>query len=367
MIKILICGDFRAMNASKVSADDRFQELLSNSDYVVCNFEAPISSNGIAIKKSGPALDQDINSPEILKRLGFNVFLMANNHIMDYGVEGCKKTLDAFDDCVCVGAGKGNDAFKVKIVEKEGKRIGFLSFVQHEFGVIEAPSEDSFGAAWINSYYTEDIIKEAKENVDFLLVLPHAGVEHTEAPLPEWRHCYKKLIDWGADIVIASHPHCPQGRELYKGKYIYYSLGNLYFDGLSGYKMWDRSLAVSITIDDLTTKIDTQQIVFNIDGMISIDESVEQKDYIAYLNKLLVDAELYNNYIKSLCQENFKGIKFGLLRGLCGFSWHIRSYYAMRLLFLMIIKNRDEMYLLNSYQNESHRWLIERYLRNNNK
>ena len=107
---------------------------------------------------------------------------------MDYGEEGCQATLNAFSDCICVGAGKAQDSFEVKVVEKDGKKLGFLSFVQHEFGVVESKADErTFGAAWINSYDIEDIIIEAKSSVDFLLVFPHAGIEHIDAPLPEWR------------------------------------------------------------------------------------------------------------------------------------------------------------------------------------
>lgn len=120
MIKLFVCGDFRAKDVSRVEIDKDLRDLIFKADISVCNFEAPVVSNGKPIKKSGPTLDQDIKSPNFIRDLGFNVILMANNHIMDYGKEGCQKTLESFPDCVCVGAGQVEEAYRVKIVEKNG-------------------------------------------------------------------------------------------------------------------------------------------------------------------------------------------------------------------------------------------------------
>lgn len=368
MIKLFICGDFRAKNASKIVVGEQLKSILSKSDYSICNFEAPVQSKGLPIRKSGPTLDQDIKSIDVLSDLGFNVVLLANNHIMDYGEEGCKATMQACheNNITYVGAGFAKEAYQVRVVEISGLKIGFLSLVQHEFGVVESSDDPSLGTAWINSYDIEEVIKTAKPKVDYLFVLPHAGVEHIDAPLPEWRRCYRKIIDWGADMIIASHPHCPQGWELYKDKFIFYSLGNFYFDELSGGDYWNKSLAVEICIDkDLS--VNTHNLIFDQDGHVDIDETKESKNHIDYLNRLLNDEKLYNNYIDDICESHYEGQKYGLLRGVCGFSIHMRLYYCLRLFVLMLMRNRDEMYLLNTLQNESHRWLIERCLRNREK
>lgn len=48
---------------------------------------------------------------------------------------------------------------------------------------------------------------------DYLIVFNHGGVEYMDVPLPEWRDVYRLWIEMGADAVIASHPHVPQGYE----------------------------------------------------------------------------------------------------------------------------------------------------------
>ena len=68
-----------------------------------------------------------------------------------------------------------------------------------------------------------------KKEVDFIIFFAHAGLEHYDVPLVEWRERYKRLCDLGVEAVIATHPHVPQGYEKYNNKYIFYSLGNFNF------------------------------------------------------------------------------------------------------------------------------------------
>ena len=367
MVKVLVCGDFRAATPSIIKVDKEVEELVNQASIRICNFEAPIHTIGAkCIKKSGPILDQSEESPVLLKKLGFNVILLANNHIMDYGREGCQATINAFKDIITIGAGEARDAYSVRIIEQDGQRIGLCSLVQNEFGVVEGESDTRYGTAWINSPDIQGIIREARRQCDFLLVLPHAGVEHTIAPLPEWRKIYRHLIDWGADAVIGSHPHCPQGWETYRGKPIYYSLGDFYFDDLTYDDLWYKSIAVEITFGK-TVEVKEHYMCFDDKtGVISIDRSARIRDYIYYANHLLRNEEDYNKYINEMCERRWIGIKYGLLRGLCGVSLQMRLKYIFRLIGCMLLGNKDEMYLLNALQCESHRWLIERYLRNKN-
>ena len=365
--KIVICGDFRAANPGVIKLDEEVKDLLNQASINICNFEAPIYKDGAKpIKKSGPSLYQSADAPSFLKESGFNVILLANNHIMDYDREGCEATIKAFDNVVTVGAGEAKEAYAVRYIELNGKKIGICSFVQYEFGVVGSRDESAYGAAWINSFDVHEIICEARLRCDYLLVLPHAGVEHTAAPLPEWRKIYKRFVEWGADAVIASHPHCPQGWEYYQGKPIFYSLGDFYFDELTYDDLWYKSIVVELKIGD-SIEVKEHFVCFDDKtGRITIDNSERVRDYIGFANRLLHNEEEYNMYIDTMCESRWKGNKYGLLRGLCGVSLKMKLWYIVRLLGCMLLGNKDEMYLLNSVQCESHRWVIERYLRNNN-
>ena len=75
----------------------------------------------------------------------------------------------------------------------------------------------------------EDILK-AREQVDLLAVSLHWGIEDSFKITPEQVEFARKLIDDGADVILGHHPHQFQGMEVYKGKPIFYSLGNFLFD-----------------------------------------------------------------------------------------------------------------------------------------
>lgn len=366
MARIVICGDFKADDVSKIKISSDLLFFFKNSDLAVCNFEVPIKGYGKAINKSGPVHCQDDRAPEFLKNIGFNLFLVANNHIMDYGREGCEATINALGKECTVGAGSVDEAYALKIRTINGLRIGFLAYVQYEFGVVDNCSGyDCYGAAWVCSNTVEDIIKQSKQKVDFLIICPHAGVEDINAPLPEWCSLYRKFIDWGGDIIIASHPHVPQGWEIYENKYIFYSLGNFYFDKFDGKKYWNTSICVEIVIDGKIT-ITPHIIHFN-DGLLDYSFDKSDEKHILACNHLIENEDEYMNYINRVCKTIYKGNIYGILRGVCGISLKVKPKLFFRLLGCLLLNNTDEMYLLNAFQCESHRWVIQRALKNKNK
>ena len=365
-IKIIVCGDFRAAYPERIVFSKEVDALLADVDLRICNFEAPVHVDGAKpIKKSGPSLDQSIHSPSFLKNKGFNAILLANNHIMDYGEEGLCATLESFKDVITVGAGTAKEAFAVRYLEIKGYRIGLMSLVQHEFGVVESVDDEQYGAAWVCSPDVPQIIMGAKKQCDFLLVMPHAGVEHTIAPLPEWRRLYKRLIEWGADAVVVSHPHCPQGIEFYREKPIYYSLGNFYFDELTDDKWWYKSICVEFQLGkDKSIQIKNHYIFFDDSGRVSVETNNDMSERMLTANQFLVNEKKYSEYIEKICDIRYKSLSYGMLRGLCGMSFRLKPQYVLRLIACMLLRNSNEPFLLNAICSESDRWVLKRALHN---
>lgn len=363
-IKIIVCGDFRAAHPEKISFSNELTDLFANSDLRICNFEAPIHVEGAKrLKKSGPSLDQSANSPAILVEKGFNAILLANNHIMDFGEEGMWATKDKFRDVVVAGAGTAKEAFAVQFIETKCCRIGILSLVHHEYGVVDYMDDKACGAAWMGSPDIPGIIVDAKKKCDYLLVFPHAGIEHTAAPLPELRKLYKRFIEWGADAVVASHPHCPQGFETHQGKPIYYSLGDFYFDELTCDDLWYKSIVVELNLGDTISAKEHYYCFDDKTGIIFSDTSNRISSYMNYANELLRDEKQYMNYIDTLCDTLWNEYKYALLRGLGGISFKLHIKLFARLLGCMVLGDSDMKSLLNAIQCESGRWVAERYLK----
>jgi poly-gamma-glutamate synthesis protein (capsule biosynthesis protein) len=344
-----------------------FDDIFNKHEIRSCNFEAPITGFGAPIKKAGPNLSQHKFAPKYLEDIGFNVFNLANNHIYDYGTEALSATLNALSSSLTAGAGLSfKEAYELKIYKAGDTKVGFLSYCEAEFGAYCYEENTTRGGyAWINHDSVLKDIAAAKTSVDVLIIQAHAGVEDIELPLPEWRSRYRKLIEAGADAVIASHPHVPQGWETHHDRPIFYSLGNFCFDIKSNSTYWNEGLAVSITISHkkisnysiIPIIFDGKQIDVNRDEIFSmhlkhINEALIEPDYSCSINRLVKELweTRYKIYYQNAMNSVYPGISFSSLI----------KYAGKKLL------NRPSQLhldlLLHNVRIESHRWVVERYL-----
>lgn len=240
-MKLLVAGDFAPVTPRIVKQIDnsKFAEMfpleivesIKNSDYSIVNFECPLEgSNAKPIEKNGPALKCSPNTVKAIKYAGFQGVTLANNHVMDQGVEGLKKTIASCLDLNLdfVGAGKNlEEADNVLVVERKGEKLAIINCCEHEFSIA---TEDSPGANPLDPIVQYKQIKEVKGNADFIVVIVHGGHEHYQLPSPRMKALYRFFIDVGADAVVNHHQHCFSGYEIYNGKPIVYGLGNFVFD-----------------------------------------------------------------------------------------------------------------------------------------
>ncbi|MBE4582233.1 CapA family protein [Vibrio navarrensis] len=232
-MKIFVCGDVINLKSNHKICSPEMETVIKSCDYAICNFEAPIHSNGEKVKKIGPNISQLEVTPSILKQHGFDLCLLANNHMLDFGDIGLKKTIDeirmvGMDYC---GAGlSSEEAYSVKYIQQDDITISIVNVAENHQGALDNIRKDKFGYAWINSPVLPQIIIDAKSKSNFVLLMVHAGLEGYPIPQSYWRQVYRNMCDLGADFVIGSHPHVPQGIENYGKSKIIYSLGNFYFD-----------------------------------------------------------------------------------------------------------------------------------------
>jgi gamma-polyglutamate biosynthesis protein CapA len=212
--------------------------LFLNADAVVVNLEDPLTTSSINYKKTVPLKANPIYAP-LLKKNNIIVACLANNHIMDYGDTGLTDTINALksNGINYTGAGDNLDqATQPVYLNIKGRKIAILNFLDNSTFTEFLPSE--MPGATINSpgYAPADwnIIKkridESKQNSDITIVVFHYGNEYSTTPNPSQIELSHECIDEGADMVIGSHPHVIQKIESYKGKPVFYSLGNFVFD-----------------------------------------------------------------------------------------------------------------------------------------
>lgn len=343
------------------------KEVLASGDYNIVNFEAPVRTSGKPCLKSGPSLQQDAEAPAWLSEQGFNVFTLANNHIMDYGEGAARKTVETLGAARCVGLGEGKDAYLPTVLEKDGIKVAVFSLAELQFGMVhDFWSDDSaYGCAWINHPTVNGMVREAKRSADFVVVVAHAGLEGYEIPLPEWRDRYRELIDEGADAIIGGHTHTAQGYEVYRGKPIVYSLGNFCFPKLekTDGDGWLRGEGVTLSFDA------GKGIAFEVFGTRLTDNcrldlmpEAEWKAQMGELNAAL-EGERYMRRINEIALSTMNG--YNCLFDMGGYihvDWNVVKAVARWLL-----GRCREVHALNNLQCESHRWTITRAFRLKNK
>ena len=225
---------------------------LSGADITFGNLESQISDQqGQTEGSSNYVFTGPPQGADELANAGFDVVSTANNHAWDYGERAMRETLSNLKRVGIAAAGTGEnieEAYQAAIIERNGWRVAVLGVT----GIFNSPFETSPArnhVAWADPVLVSLRIKELKrDGADVVIVSYHGGVEYSPTPTDETRAFVRGCIDAGADVVVGHHPHVTQGVEFYKGKPIFYSLGNFVFKQFDPWT--DRGLAVRMTFRD---------------------------------------------------------------------------------------------------------------------
>lgn len=205
--------------------------FISSFDLAFCNLECPVSTRGTSTRKLY-CFRADTGFFAGVQNAGFDIFSLANNHIADWGLVACLDTRDLIErhGLVAVGVGKSDqEARQPRVVRKNGLTFAFAAYMGNPLTGILGP-QYSAGLAKVSCEEIISDIQQVREQVDFIIISMHWGTEYVHIPEKhqvEWAH---RLIDAGADLIIGHHPHVLQSFEVYKNRFILYSLGNFVFD-----------------------------------------------------------------------------------------------------------------------------------------
>lgn len=192
-------------------------DLIKNYDVVIANLEGPIVEMDRKLcQQKAYNFQFDPDTTDRLKSVGINMVNIANNHSYDCysrGFESTKAFLQT-SGIDYMGDTEIQKSFVVK--EIKGKKIAFVGIDRTVSGVS------------IGKYY--ELVKRLKSENDFLVVDIHWGTEYSLLETNEQVFVAHGLVDSGADIIFGHHPHVIEPVRVYKGKAIFYSLGNFVFD-----------------------------------------------------------------------------------------------------------------------------------------
>lgn len=273
MIKILLFGDICPTKDTQAAFDrsDRkaiFGDILpeiEHADVVIGNLECAVSDNPEPIRKAGPVLYTDSRS--IVTLQDFDALSLGNNHIRDCGNEG---VITAITTCNNLGIrtfGAGANletARQPVIIEKNGLRIGLMSFAEQEFNIA---TDRRPGACYLDLYEDFDRIRDFRKTVDYLIVLYHGGIEYFPYPSPNLKRKCRKMAECGADLISCQHSHCIGTIERYQESTIVYGQGNSIFGFRKDDTSWNRGLLIEIKIDKSFAKVTYKAMVATPNGL----------------------------------------------------------------------------------------------------
>jgi len=223
--------------------------LLREADIAFANLETPLSDDA---RHSG-AFRTPTAFADGLRWAGIDVVSTANNHALDAEGEGLLDTREALWKAGVGAVGSGRDledARRPFIVERNGLKVGFLGYTQFvNAGTSAFAQDDRPGVVPLDPFVIEEDIHRLRDQVDYVVVSFHWAIENSQDTHPDARAFAHRVIDAGADVILGHHPHVPRGVEVYKGKVIFYSLGNFIFGHNHDYWMNNYLARLHLTPD----------------------------------------------------------------------------------------------------------------------
>lgn len=237
--------------------------MLRGADITFANLEMPLSQRGIPAEKQNvlrgdPAVALDVVAA------GVDVVSLANNHMLDFGVDALSDTLDTLHGLGIRTVGAGADLIEARagtVIERGRVRVGFLAFASTlPQGFAAGASRPGIAPVHVTSAFVvegplameqpgtpppiitlavpsdlsmlSDAVASLKQSAEFVVVSAHWGVAGQDAIMDYQQEIAHELVRSGADLILGHHPHRLQAVEFFEGVPIVYSLGNFIFEPL---------------------------------------------------------------------------------------------------------------------------------------
>ncbi len=213
------------------------KDLVEAADIATINQETPLASDLYDLS-TYPKFNTPKQAGQALIDTGFDIINIGNNHCYDMGDKGAAITKKFFDnrDIPTVGIYYGyEDIFNIRVVEKNGIKVAFVSFLEFVNG---DPDNETTEIVWLDDRKTvSKNIAAAREVADVVVAHVHWGEELTFDLTDKQKEMGQFLVDEGVDIIFGNHPHWLQELTVLTRSSdgqkcpVIYSLGN-FFSGM---------------------------------------------------------------------------------------------------------------------------------------
>jgi poly-gamma-glutamate capsule biosynthesis protein CapA/YwtB (metallophosphatase superfamily) len=272
-VTVALTGDLMLnrpiVKAPRSPGADEVWALLAGADLVFANLECPLTArtapaDKVVAFRSDPAMAHE------LRGAGVDVVTLANNHMVDQGMDGMFDTLAALKAAGVASVGAGGDlaeAVAPAVLSAGGRRVAFVGLATTlPQGCAAAPDRPGLAPVRVTTSYVADAagleetpgiapfvetrawpgdvdaaaaaVAAARAQADACIVgihwgVPNGWVAQFQDPLCDYqRPLAAALVRAGADVVVGHHPHVLHGIELIDGRPVFYSLGNFLFHTL---------------------------------------------------------------------------------------------------------------------------------------
>ncbi len=203
---------------------------IESADFAVCNLETPLAGRPYSGYPQFSAPDEYLDA---LKDTGFDLFQLANNHILDRGKWGLEQTIQKIknNNLASIGAYidiEQKDSVYPYTTTIKGVKIAFLNYTYGTNGI--RTSQPNIVNTLDTVQINKDFIKIENDKPDIVVALIHWGEEYRLKSNKNQKNWVDYFIRKGTDLIIGTHPHVVQEVELrnHNNKLIpvFYSLGN---------------------------------------------------------------------------------------------------------------------------------------------
>ena len=231
-VSLFIVGDIMSHRAVSKSAEEHgfssffkyLEDRIEGADLAIGNMEFPLAGKPYT---GYPAFSGPDEYAQYLSDIGFDVFLTANNHILDKGTAGLQRTIDVLERKDLIYTGVARDAqadtlLNPLMLHVRGLRIAVINFT---YGTNTGPWDKWPKVNYMKKAEILPMLERAR-GADLVIVCPHWGIEYQLHHGKEQEEMARWLVENGADVIVGHHPHVIQDVEWMDDALVVYSLGN---------------------------------------------------------------------------------------------------------------------------------------------